>query len=130
MYEAASSGEIPRCEASSLAAYRSASWREPLRTSASTVSEPRSRQAMVAVDEQQTFRGVEDDYGQQGVEHLGVALDPPGVQVCLGIDRRVCEKVGYPQVRDRRYLRPLLESPQPLFTRVRRRGVLRTSPQK
>jgi hypothetical protein len=99
MYEAASSGEIPRCEAPSLAAYRSASWREPLRTSASTVSEPRSRQAMVAVDEQQTFRGVEDDYGRQGVEHLGVALHPPGVQVRLGIDWRVREKVGYPQVR-------------------------------
>jgi hypothetical protein len=100
MYEAASSGEILCCEAPSLAAYRSASWREPLRTSASTVSEPRSsRQAMVAVDEQQTFRSVEDDYGRQGVEHLGVALHPPSVQVRLGIDWRVREKVGYPQVR-------------------------------
>jgi hypothetical protein len=83
MQEAASSGEIPRCEAPSLTAYPSASWREPVRTSASTVSEPRSRQAMVAVDEQQTFRGVEDDYGRQGVEHLGVVLHPPSVQVRL-----------------------------------------------
>ena len=127
MYEAASSGEIPRCEAPSLAAYRSASWREPLRTSASTVSEPRSRQAMVAVDEQQTFRGVEDDYGRQGVEHLGVALHPPGVQVRLGIDWRVREKVGYSQVRHRPHRRCLLENPQPPFTGVRGRRILRTS---
>jgi len=56
---------------------------------------------MVAVDEQQTFRGVEDDYGRQGVEHLGVALHSHGVQVCLRIDRRIREKVGYPQVRHR-----------------------------
>src|SRR5215216_5043732 len=127
MYEAASSGEIPRCEAPSLAAYPSASWREPLRTSASTVSEPRSREAMAAVDQQQTFRGVEDYYGRQGVEHLGVALHPNGVQVRLGIDRRVLEKVGYPHVCHRSHLRRLLESPQPLFTQHRGRGFLRSS---
>ena len=45
MYEAASSGEIPRCAAPTSAAYRSASCSEPLRTSASTVSRPRRRAA-------------------------------------------------------------------------------------
>jgi hypothetical protein len=116
MYEAASSGEIPRCEAPSLAAYRSASWREPLRTSASTVSEPRSRQAMVAVDEQQTFWGVEDDYGRQGVEHLGVALHSRGVEICLRLDRRVREEIDYSRVRHRTHSRCQPEPLQSPFT--------------
>jgi hypothetical protein len=43
---------------------------------------------MVAVGQKQSFRGVDDDHGRQGVEGPGVALDPRGVEVSFGVDRR------------------------------------------
>ena len=55
---------------------------------------PRGHQAMVAVGEQQPFRGVENDRRQQGV-----AFNPCGVQVRFGVDRRVREEFGYAQSR-------------------------------
>ena len=52
---------------------------------------------MVAVGQKQSFRGVDDDHGRQGVEGPGVALDSRGVEVSFGVDRRVREQLGYPQ---------------------------------
>jgi len=78
---------------------------------------------MVAGDEQQPFRGLEDDDGRQGVEDPGVALHPGGVQVSLGIDRRSGEKVGYSPAWHRTHRRRPLESPQPLCTGVPRETV-------
>jgi hypothetical protein len=54
----------------------------------------RGHQAMVAVGEQQPFRGVENDRRQQSV-----AFNPCGVQVRFGVDRRVREEFGYAQSR-------------------------------
>src|SRR5215216_6990815 len=59
----------------------------------------RSRYTIVAVSEEQPLCGVEDDDGRQCVEHLGVLLHPRGVEMRLGIDRRVREEIGYSQLR-------------------------------
>src|SRR5215216_1575433 len=88
MCEAASSGEIPRCAPPTSAAYPSASWREPARTSASTLrldppkpQEPRllgPPRDGVAVGHyrERSLRGLQDDHGRQSIEHPGVELPP------------------------------------------------------
>src|SRR5215218_4810834 len=57
------------------------------------------RHAMVAVGQEQTLRGLEDDDWRQGVDHPGVALHPRGVEVSLRVDRSVGEEMVYPQNR-------------------------------
>jgi hypothetical protein len=59
----------------------------------------RSRYTMVLVNEEQALWGVEDDDGRQGVEHLGEVLHSRGVEMCLRIDRRVGEEIGYSHLR-------------------------------
>src|SRR5215217_7823982 len=60
---------------------------------------PRGSHTMVAVDEQRSLRGLEDQDRRKVVERPGVAFYPCSVEMCLGIDGRGGQEFVYPQTR-------------------------------
>lgn len=84
-----SSGLSPRCSAPMVTAYRRASYAEPCRISASTLSSPRAWagcDSMVAIGQDQSLPGAEGNHRGRVARQLGVVADPVGAQMRGWID--------------------------------------------
>ena len=92
-----SSGLSPRCSAPMVTAYRRASYAEPCRISASTLSSPRAWagcDSMVAIGQDQSLSGAEGNHRGRVARQLGVVADPVGAQMRGWIDGAAGEQVS------------------------------------